>query len=352
MMRYGFHFDGVAASSREGIASHVQGWVERHLGPVLAGFGYEGSVLSVVVKRYSRRARRYGVKLHLHLPRRKVLVARAESADLRQAIDTALDRLLREVDRHVDRLRRQGDYKRRTRRWRLRELKRRLAAMPEAVVTEASSEIDLLIERLERVARREVAFLRACGDLPPDYPQVEDVVAEAVAAVKADWHGGQAADDLLQRLLEALYDVIDREIEASRLYGEMVSLESVLPPDAQAQAEAMVEEEIHEYWQPDEVLHLQDVVADDAVMGEGEGLDDTRLVYRLQLMEALPEVWRRALMLREFEGLDTRVIARIFAVAESVVERWIGQADDFLEARLAQAGLASTADVRDRSDAA
>jgi len=337
MLRHVFHFEGVAATSHEGIEARVRAWVERHLAPVLDGFGLAEATLSAVVKRHSRRGGVYCVRFHLHLPRRKVLVSRAESGDLRQAIDTALDRLLREVDRHVDRLRHQGDYKRKTRRRRLRMLKRRLAEMPAERVAEATAGLEPLLGRLEAVARREVAFLRATGDLPPDYPQVEDLVAEAVAAIKADWRSETDSELVFRRLLKALYEAIDREIASSRLYGDMVSLEAPEPPDAEDQAEAMVEEEIHEFWQPDEVVQLQDVIADEGLMEEGD--DETRQVYRLQLMEALPEIWRRALMLHEFEGFDRAALAEVFDVTPDTVGEWLDHAGHFLEAHLIQAGL-------------
>ncbi len=339
MMRYRFHFEGVAATSHEGIEAHVRAWVGRHLAPVLEGFGLAEATLNGVIKRRARQGVSYRVRFHLHLPRRKILVSHADSGDLRQAIDTALDRLLREVDRHVDRLRRQHDYKRKGRRLRLRMSRHRLGEMPVDVVADASVGIEPLLERLEGVARREVAFLRATGDLPPDYPQVEDLVAESVAAVKADWRTGDDPDVIFRRLLAALYVAIDLEIEASRLYGEMASLEAPEPPDAESQAESMVEEEVQEFWQPDEVILLQDVIADEDAMEEGE--DETRFVYRLQLMESLPELWRRALMLHEFEGFDQDAIADVFRVERAVVGEWLDEARHFLDAHLVQVGLLS-----------
>jgi hypothetical protein len=63
-------------------------------------------------------------------------------------------------------------------------------------------------------------------------------------------------------LLKHLFAVIDREVANSRQYGEAVSLDAPVEADAQDMAEAMVEEEFFEFYQPDDTLSLADIMAD------------------------------------------------------------------------------------------
>lgn len=44
-----------------------------------------------------------------------------------------------------------------------------------------------LLSKLEAVARRELAYLRAVGDLPRDYPTLRDVVDEAIVRAEVEW---------------------------------------------------------------------------------------------------------------------------------------------------------------------
>lgn len=64
----------------------------------------------------------------------------------------------------------QDQIKRKARRERLRELKVRIAAKPASAAHEAEVTRMPLLSKLEAVARRELAYLRAVGDLPRDYP--------------------------------------------------------------------------------------------------------------------------------------------------------------------------------------
>lgn len=129
--------------------------------------------------------------LRLSLPGKKIVVVQGQGSDPRQAATQAVDRLFRETKRHFDRLSGQNQYKRKARRELLRQLKNKIDALPQAVIAEGNAGIEPLLERLGAVARRELAYLRAVGDLPMDYPTVQDVVDEAVAATRVSWVSGR-----------------------------------------------------------------------------------------------------------------------------------------------------------------
>ncbi len=57
----------------------------------------------------------------------------------------------------------------------------RIAAKPASAAHEAKETRMPLLSKLEAVARRELAYLRAVGDLPRDYPTLRDVVMKRLS---------------------------------------------------------------------------------------------------------------------------------------------------------------------------
>jgi ribosome-associated translation inhibitor RaiA/DNA-directed RNA polymerase specialized sigma24 family protein len=328
---------GFAPGAHEGIRDSIEFWTQKHLEPLLSQF--KGEVrMRATVKRHSKGEAKYGVNLRLHLPRKDILLAYGEAAEIHAALSEAENRLLREVTKHKERLHGLADYRRKARRARLRELKAAQVALPAEVTEQARGGIESLLPQLERVVRRELAYLRASGELPADYPAVQDVVDGAVLAVMAHWRPGESADALMRQLLRAAFKVLNVETEARRHYGEMVSLESIPEQDATDQAEAMVEEEIYEYYQPDEVLQLSDVLPDEGVALPETGQEIAEREYALETLVGLPILWRRVWMLCEFERLALADVAVILDLELTRVEQLFNQARAFLDDHLRQAG--------------
>lgn len=330
--------EGFAPGAHEGIRESIEEWATRHLEPILTPFKNESRLLATV-KRHAKGKARYSVTLRMHMPRKHILVAHGENTDIQAALAQAEERLLREVKAYKDRLRNQADYRRKARHARLYDLKAGQAALPVEIVEQAHAGIEPLLPQLERVVRRELVYLRHSGELPVDYPSVQDVVDEAVMTVITKRRPGAPAEALSQALLRAAFKVLDAEMENRRRYGEPVSLEQSPAPDAQEQAEAMVEEEIFEYYQPDEVLRLSDVLPDETAVLPDTGLGAVQREFSLQTMSDLPVLWRRALMLAEFERLAVVDIAAIMEMELARVEKLLDQARAFLQDHLQQAGF-------------
>ena len=322
----------------------IDDWSEKHLDPMLNSFGFSNAELQAVIDKYPKGAAKYRVKLHLHVPPKKVIVAKGNGNDLVTIVHGALERIRRELRKHIDRIRHQEVYKRKDRRRRLREQKAHLKELQPAVIEVIDRQAEPLRQRLERVIRRELAYLRAEGDLPPDYPTVQDILDEVMLTVKADWNESAADAALYPRMLKAMHDILDREVSASRVYGKAVSLEAAPPQDAEDQAEAMVGEELTEFWQPDEALHIEDVLADreaenpEQVLEEAEEATDG-LSYLLEVMRSLPIDWRRAMLLHDVDGVSVEDLALCFGRSADTIQGWIDSAGVFLDARLSDAGF-------------
>lgn len=343
-------FQGMSPSEGEGVRDIVSAWADKHLEPIMQGFGFGQSELAVTVSKRAKGAKPYHVKMHMHVPPKKIIAAHAKGDELRPAIDGALERLLREVQKHISRIRHQEMYKRKARRKRLHELKAMVAELPQEQTASISGMIEKLVPRLEKAVRREVAYLRNQGDLPPSYPAVQDVVDEVVAMIKAKGSRETTEDALYLEMLKAMHEVLDREVRNSRMFGQAESLEQQPQPDAEDQAEAMVGEEIMEFYQPDEVLKLEDVISDEEIpepeevveaIEEEEEAEAAEPVteYALMMMSDLPIQWRRALMLREFENLSPDALATLFDEETATVTTWIETATQYVVERMKDAGF-------------
>ncbi len=332
-------------ADHEALKQTIGEWTQEHLDPMLNKFGFGNAELHAVVEKRAKGASKYRLKLHLHVPPKKVLVAGADGNEPLQIVRGALERLRRELKRHIDRVRHQEAYKRKARRKRLHERKSRLGALPEETLARADRQSESLRPRLERVIRRELAYLRAQGDLPADYPTLDDIRDEVMLAVRADWND-EGDEALYARMLKAMHEILDREVRASRVFGEAVSLEAAPGEDAEDQAEEMVGEEFTEFWQPDEALHVEDIVANPESEAPEQTLEELEeeaeeALYLLELMRSLPIDWRRALWLNATDGVGVEALALCFERPESEVQGWIDSASAFLDARLTDAGFST-----------
>lgn len=285
---------------------------------------------------------------YMHLPGRKIVSVTASHDELTPLAQMLAQSLFRQAKKHFDRLHAQDQIKRKARRERLRELKVRIAAKPASAAHEAKETRMPLLSKLEAVARRELAYLRAVGDLPRDYPTLRDVVDEAIVRAEVEWQSVPEEKEAYIGLLKHLFAVLDNEVANSRQFGEFVSLDAPVEADAQDVAEAMVEEEVFEFYQPDDTLRLADIIADSqhpdaATIAEQQELVDrsSEFAFAFDLLKDMPRLWRRIFLLIRVDGLDASSVSEILLIPskEDTVQRWLIQAEAFIAAHLEEAGV-------------
>ncbi|GIX22564.1 MAG: hypothetical protein KatS3mg121_1347 [Gammaproteobacteria bacterium] len=343
-MRVEVQCKGLSAAVQDDLERRIAAWEERHLAPLLAGVASADERLRVIAGK-GVEGSGYLVRAYLHLPKRRIEVAHAQGYDLAAVLGEALDRLHRQTKRAIEQLRGQYWRERKARRAEMETLRRQAAeTAAEWAAVGINARLERLLPQVERVARSELAYLRASGELNDPSLTVADVVDEAVVQVKARRPVGDVDDERLRRdLLQAVYDVLDRRATAERFPVELSSLEETPPPDAEAQAEQMVEEEFYEFHQPDEVLRLEDVIPDETALDPALAVDTPRF-GGLRLLEQLPARWRRALWLHELESLPIDTVAAVLRSDVATVETWLAQGNAFLRARLEQAGFTAVAE--------
>ncbi|EGD1659741.1 TPA: hypothetical protein ACM37O_004681, partial [Escherichia coli] len=113
-------------------------------------------------------------------------------------------------------------------------------------------------------------------------------------------------------------------------------------------AEAMVEEEIFEFYQHDDTLRLADIFAgsqhpDVATIAEQEELIDrtSEFAFAFDLLKDMPRLWRRIFLLIRVDGLNASCVSEILLIPskEDAVRRWLMQAEAFIAAHLEEAGV-------------
>ncbi|MFN3993133.1 MAG: RNA polymerase sigma factor [Tabrizicola flagellatus] len=283
------------------------------------------------------------------LPRDRIVTASGEGTDPEVAVAQAVHRLFREAKGHFDRLNDRKRQRRQARQTARAAIASRLAALPAATAPASQAGIAPLLDRLRTVARRELAYLRANGDLAADWPTLDDLVDEAAVATREAWDPTRPDEKVWLSLLRNLFKVLNREVAANRVFGQAVSLDAPPPEDAEDQAEAMVEEEFLEFHQPDESLTLADVLPDDtASVADAPAEDETAAAqaFLADVVKDLPLAWRRAWLLRDLEGLSASAIAEVLETTEARAETSIAEAEAFLSARLDDAGIVQQAGLR------
>jgi RNA polymerase sigma factor (sigma-70 family) len=329
-------FKNIEAVSHPTIEQRLRGLLEERLQPTLDKHFPSAAIrLFAIVEKSRHHQHLYRVALRLHLPPRKIVVAREDDYDLEAAERGAVAELERQVRRHLSRIRHEDAWKRKARRAELHRLKGALAAAPLPTRRGFLETVRPLLPRLENVVRRELAYLRATGDLAPDYPTVSDVIDETLVRAQRAAAGDR---DPFRALLKHMIDVLAEEVARYRSSEEAASLEGL--PAADQLAETGEDWRL-EYWQPDEVLRIEDLVPAQEESGDPEAAlerDELRR-FLLQALRQLPMRWRRAVTLTQMESLPVEDVAELLGTDPETINTWLDHADAYLRARLEEAGL-------------
>ncbi len=337
-MKINITYRNMNRESYESTRVAIEQTVERHLAPRLAAFDVGHLELHATVEHTSTHS--YCVTYRLHLPPKKILVAKECNDNIRTAIQEVTSELTRQAKRHRAHISGQQHWNRKGRRQRLQKLYQDISNLEPEVKQSVEQSITPLQPRLEHFIKHELAYLRANGDLLPDYPRLADIRDEAVARLHIDWKDLKGSDETLYRkLLREVTQIINQEIEQTRVTSEQLSLDDTLSPDAIDQAEAMIEEDQGEFYQPDEVLHIQDLIPDTHARSPELNIDGYHDHF-YRYLGGLPIQWRRTVLLVHREGLSTEEVARhILSTTPEEVEQMIDLADAYMYERMKDAGF-------------
>ena len=332
-MRFKITFKEIEEGLREELKRAVKEMATRQLEPLIEKHWKDRGRFAVQIEGNPSK-RLYSVSLRLHLAK-KVLVCREEGENLNTCLEAAINDLKEQLEKYVSRVRKEDVWKRKARRAQLRRLK---AASDQEEITEKEIYFDLIkshIPQLQRVVKHELTYVRAKGDLPPDYPRIEDIVDETLARAFKLLRERNPEISIEAWLVQIAIGVIAEEIARFRSEEGMDGLEKGFSP-----LEFIPEDEIFEYYQPDEMLTIEDLAAAGPYTSIPEEPIEhrERRLYLYRLLSLLPTKWRQAINLVFLEEMPKEQVAKILGTDEHNLETWLANAEAFLREKMLEAG--------------
>jgi len=277
----------------------------------------------------------YRVALRLKLPS-GVLVAAAENHGLQKALKEVFEELDRRTERHVARLQRAHLWRRVARRHRLEKLKHGVPGGRDREERRLLCElIQPHLDEIYGYLHREILYLETIGDVRAGTLEPADIVAGALLRALERFSQRPHRMEVKEWLLALAHEEI-----AAALREEPIAQSLDAAQEPQAEEPTAREEELYEFWEPEERLKLEDLLPDPTA-DDPEQAVELRDVRRalVRALAALPRAWRQAVMLTTFEGLSSAQAGKVLGRSEEELEEVLRHAHAFLEARAKEAGF-------------
>jgi RNA polymerase sigma factor (sigma-70 family) len=324
-MKTQISFDNIEKASQPGLEGSILVMARRHVERYLSGFPQDSVELLVHAEK-SRHRDYFRVSAKLVLPV-ATLTAHKESHDVLDALNHMFDELERELLRHIALLRQEEAWHRHEQRDELRQLKKALGAEPSTAVEAFGKLMRDLLPQLQQFVRREMAALRARGDINPGYPTPQDMADEVLARAFQRLAQRPADLDPLQWLYQITHEVLNEEARKSP---------KERPRDYTLEEQ---DEGVYRTWRPDEMLlKPRDAAPATAETPEAKLEEQDVRKYFHDVLANMPNNWRRAIWLIQAEGIPAAKVARMMGAGEEEVKRWIQLGDEYLRAQLRDAG--------------
>lgn len=287
---------------------------------------------------------RIEASLRLQLPT-GLIVAREHGFEVEPVLRKAFADLRKRLERHLERLRHEPEYKRPARRKRLGAL---LPPARDAVEADRRKlYFDLIEDHLDTVynrVRRELTYLEANGDVPEGRLSTSALVDAAIlrGLETFEQRGEFSVDDWLTRIA---LETIRTAAKAARrsVPDEAASLDQ--PPEEPAQEPTESDQEMFEFYQPDDNPVLEDLLAD----GTGTDPEQAAIEHETQLIvhraiARLPDRWRQVVSLVDLDGLTVERAAQVLECDPQEVTSTLKKAHAFLAEVLADHDRADKSD--------
>ncbi|WP_456473567.1 hypothetical protein [Desulfolithobacter sp.] len=295
------------------------------------------TLYGTIQKHGSRQLYRMG--LSLHIPG-KTLVVQEEGDKAENVLRKGFKELERLVARQKSLMKNEHFWKRRQRRL---DLKTAPPATTDNQKTLSSPQswfaiVEPFLNDLYRLARREITYLQASGDLLPSDITPEELV-DAVVVLSFEKQNKKPENIQLKPwLFKLALDQLEEEVRKSRNSREFLHLEEKVTTREGAISDD--ESWLYDFYQPDEVLSLEDLIA---YPGDLSPEEITALAEEQKHVQPalanMPRIWRQALWLIHGEKIEPEQVSLILDTPVASLERITQRAETFLRGRLADKGL-------------
>jgi RNA polymerase sigma factor (sigma-70 family) len=312
----------------------------RQLEPRLARFKPELVRLEVTVSQ-TRGKMIIHASLRLQLPS-GIVVAQEEGREVEPVLRKAFADLRKRLERHVARLKRESEWKRPARRARIGALLP--PARDKAEADRRGLYFDLIEDHLDKVydaVRRELTYLQANGAVPGGALSVRDLVDATILKGLDHFEKRPTEFSVGDWLIRLAYETIEAEARALRraLPDGVASLDA--EPEEPTVEPTQSDAEMFDYYQPDEVLHLEDLVSDDTSADpETEVAQHEAQAALHRAIADLPALWRKVLLCFDLEGKPPENTAVLLDLSQEDVGRIAEASRTFLREKLHESGHA------------
>jgi RNA polymerase sigma factor (sigma-70 family) len=193
------------------------------------------------------------------------------------------------------------------------------------------------LDNLNQFVRNEIDYQLATGDLKTDELPPEDVIDSVLVLAFEEYEKNPPKLPLDRWLIMLAMNYIRKEINGLRQgHEDFVELDENIPDMRPEEQVNQLGEERLDFFQPDEDLQMEDVVADplaETPEQVAESVEAVQQFVNQDLLE-LPRAWRDAFVLTRVQGFSTAEIAEIFDQPEKKVKQNLQQAENALKKKL------------------
>lgn len=271
--------------------------------------------------------RRYMIKVSLHLP--SVTLATGDSHETSiGALGNAFRKLFKSVEQFKRALQRGAEYE--------RKKGNALAIISRANIPSINQSrlAELFSSRYHQFYNytlREIRFRCYEGFSKPGTITIRDILDDALANVAGRLNGHFSEKNVYRMCFSEIRRSIDRNLNPGGT--GMIPIEQIIEPEA-------IDSEYQEYYQPDEIVKVEDIVIDENAEIPEQKIEYEEIEsYIDRLLSQLPADWREAFILIEREGLTAEEIAKTRKIKVESVNRDLRMATSFLREKLVDAGF-------------
>jgi|SRR5579872_845413 len=281
----------------------------------------------------------------------KTLAAKQETHDAEAGIRHSFVDIERQIDSYKANLRGEQWWKRLSKREELQRQDLELSAWAQDRDEAFFTFVTPHVERLSHFVRHLIAYAEAREDLVRGELAPEDVTDAVLIRAYNEFVKEPVRGNIRRWLLRLAFKEVQAAILRSKAERRrLVPVEKHVPKTPPAEEVSTLGEEILDFYQPDEILKLEDVVPDLEVPTPEEEteLEELRRCVKSAL-NTMPVEWRQVLMLHDVENLESPEVAKKIGKSEPEVTRILEDARQYLRQKLTEAGCTFKGSAKDAS---
>ncbi len=300
--------------------------LEKRLGTFANG---DVSLRGTLEKNSKHNLYRFGATLHLP---HKIIAAEEEADNAHEAISKTFEELDRQAQRYKSRVKNEHLWKRTRRRKQLKNkfIEATGGSSSQPIIQSSADWFESIrpsLDDLYHFAMHEITYLQALGDLMPDDILPDELVDAVLVTAFEQQERKPEKLDTRAWLLQLAIEQLEKEVEESLERRKAISTETVIPDED-------IDTNLYEFYQPDEVLKLIDLIGvSDAVPEAERAAALAEQEAALPALSDLPRDWRRAAILHYTMGLPVEDVATVMKIDRDRIEELLSLAERYIADR-------------------